>query len=168
MASSVPAAVALTLGSIDSSATSMAGDPVDSEQSRHEPKKSGQECEGNIGLELAALISGDGVNVVPVEDVAAGAIQHIDQEAKGCPPAKAEDDVDWPMDKRPREGNKPYQGKEHGQCRYHLGIDEAALGPVGRMAELVKVLACHSSDNGSEDELCRSEDNVDDAIQRHC
>lgn len=58
----------------------MAGDPVDSEQSRHEPKKSGQECEGNIGLELAALISGDGVNVVPVEDVAAGAIQHLDNE----------------------------------------------------------------------------------------
>lgn len=71
------------------------------------------------------------------------------------------------MDKRPREWNKPYQSKEHGQCRYHFSIDEAALRPAGRMAELVKVLACHSSDNGSKDELCRSEDNVDDAIQRH-
>lgn len=55
----------------------MAGGPVDSEQSRHEPEKSGQECEGNVGLELAALVSGDGVDVVPVEDVAAVAIQHL-------------------------------------------------------------------------------------------
>lgn len=180
--------MALALGSIDSSATSMAGDPVDSEQSRHEPEKSGQECKGNVGLELATLVSGDGVNIVPVEDVAAGVAQHldkrksasglsvicerkityVDQEAKGCPPAKAEDNIDWPMNKRPREWNEPYQRKEHGQCRYDFGIDEAALRPVGRMAVLVKVLACHSSDNGSEDELCRSEDNVDDAIQRHC
>lgn len=58
----------------------MAADPVDSEQGRHEPKKSGQECEGNVGLELATLVSGDGVNIVPVEDVATGAIQHLDNE----------------------------------------------------------------------------------------
>jgi hypothetical protein len=36
------------------------------------------------------------------------------------------------------------------------------------MAVLVKVLACYSGHNGGEDELCRPEDNVDDAIQRHC
>lgn len=93
---------------------------------------------------------------------------HIDQEAKGCPPAQAEDDVDWPVDKGPRKGNEPYQGKEHGQRRHHLGVDEAALGPVGRMAELVQVLARHAGDNGSEDELRGPEDNVDDAIDRHC
>lgn len=57
----------------------MAGDPVDSEQGRNEPEKSRQECEGNVGLELAALVSVDGVDVVPVEDVAAGAIQHLDK-----------------------------------------------------------------------------------------
>lgn len=93
---------------------------------------------------------------------------YVDHEAKGCPPAKTEDDVDGPMHKRPREGNEPYQRNEDGQCRDDFGIDPAALRPVGRMAVLVKVLACDSSDNGGEDELCRSEDNVDDAIQRHC
>lgn len=82
MASSVPAAAVLTLGSINFSATSMAGDPVDSEQSRHEPKKSRQECKGNVGLELATLVSGDGVDVAPVEDGAAGAIQHLDRESQ--------------------------------------------------------------------------------------
>lgn len=81
-ASAVPAAAVLALGSIDGSAASMAGDPVDSEQSRHEPKKSGQERKGNVGLELAALVSGDGVDVVPVEDVAAGAIQHLQRESQ--------------------------------------------------------------------------------------
>lgn len=81
-ASAVPAAAVLALGSIDGSAASMAGDPIESEQSRHEPKKSRQECEGNVGLELAALVSGDGVDVVPVEDVAAGAIQHLQKESQ--------------------------------------------------------------------------------------
>lgn len=95
-------------------------------------------------------------------------VTYVDQEAKGSPPANADDDVDRPMHKRPRKGNEPYQGKEHGQRCHYLGVDEAALRPVRRMAELVKVLARHSGDNGSEDELRRSEDDVDDAIERHC
>jgi hypothetical protein len=30
------------------------------------------------------------------------------------------------------------------------------------------VLACHARDDGSEDELCSSQDDVDDAVERHC
>lgn len=95
-------------------------------------------------------------------------VTYVDQEAEGSPPGKAEDDIHWPMHKGPREGYEPYQRKEHGQGRHHLGVNETALRPRRCMAVLVKVLARHTGDDGSEDELCGPQDDVDDAIKRHC
>lgn len=95
-------------------------------------------------------------------------VTYVDQEAKGGPPGKAEDDIHRPVHKGPREGNEPYQRKEHGQSRHHLGVNETALRPGRCIAELVKVLARHTGDDGSKDELCGSQDDVDDAVERHC
>jgi hypothetical protein len=57
----------------------VAVDPEDSEQGRHKPKKSRQERERNVGLELATLVSVDGVDIVPVEDVATGVTEHLNK-----------------------------------------------------------------------------------------
>lgn len=89
LASSVPAAAVMTVDGIDSRASSMAVDEVEAEQGRHEPKKSREEGKGNVGLELAALVSRDGVHVAPVEDVAARVAQHLHKQQSDSPFYKA-------------------------------------------------------------------------------
>lgn len=48
-----------------------AAHPEESDERRHEPQHRRQEGEGDVGLELAALVAARG-DVVPVEDGAAG------------------------------------------------------------------------------------------------
>lgn len=76
-AATVPAAAALARSSINSSGTVLA-DPEDAQEGRHEPEQCREEGEGDVGLELAALVAGDGVDVVPVEDVAARVAEQLD------------------------------------------------------------------------------------------
>lgn len=56
----------------------MLADPEDAQESRHEPEQGREEGKGNVGLELAALVAGDGVDIVPVEDVATRVAEQLD------------------------------------------------------------------------------------------
>ena len=88
---------------------------------------------------------------------------YIDEEAKGGPPAKADDDVDRPVDKGRGERDQPDEREENGDAGHHLGVDEAAEGPrVG--IGLVQELAIDAGDDGGKGELRGAEQEADEAI----
>ena len=96
-AAAVPAAAALTRSSIDSSRTVLVN-PEDAQEGRHEPEQGGEEGEGDVGLELAALVARDGVDVVPVEDVAARVAEHLYAYCQSLSASP------WKLDMRRRKG----------------------------------------------------------------
>jgi hypothetical protein len=88
---------------------------------------------------------------------------YIDEEAKGSPPANADDDVDRPVDKGRGERDQPYEREEDGDAGHHLGVDEATESPrVG--VGLVQELAIDAGDDGGKRELRAAEQEADEAI----
>ena len=91
---------------------------------------------------------------------------YIDEEAKGGPPANADDDVDRPVDKGGGERDQPNEREEDGDAGHHLGVDEAAESPrVG--IRLVQELAIDARDDGGKGELRAAKQEADEAIQGH-
>lgn len=72
MAAAEPVSAAVVVGGIGAGDGALtAANPEEADEGRDEPEKCREEAEGDGGLELAALISMDRVDVAPVEHATA-------------------------------------------------------------------------------------------------
>lgn len=108
----------------------MAADPVQADDGRDEPADGRQEGKGLVGLPGAAVVAPE-PEAAPVEGVAAGAAEPVDEQAEGGEPAEGEEDVGRPVDEGPREGEEPEEGEEDREASDDLDKDEAAERPGG-------------------------------------
>jgi len=131
--------------------------PKKTNQSRSKEEDCTKECKCNGGLEFAALIAVDRVDVIPVEDGTAAASDEVDENTKGDPEKNAENNIDWPMRKCARKRDEPNQGKEYSKGGDDFRVNESPLRTMGTLV-LVKVFAIDTSNNGRKDELSAAED----------
>lgn len=106
----------------------MLADPVKTENRRHQPADGRKEGERLIRLPRAAVGAMD-TEIGPVEGAAAAATKPVDEEAEHGEPGDGQDEVNWPVDERAREGQQPEDGQQNRQAGDDLGIDEAAEVP---------------------------------------
>lgn len=90
----------------------------------------------------------------PVEGVATGVAEVVDEEAERGEPAGGQHQVHGPVDKAAGEGEQPEEGEQEGQGGDDLGIDEAGELPrrLGVVC-LVEVMTGDTCDNRGEDQL---------------
>jgi len=133
--------------------------PVQADDGRRQPKDGAQEGKSDIRLPLGTAVDAAVErDTTPVEDVAAGAIEPVDQEAKADEPADGDDDIGWPVDEGAAEGEQPNDGQQDRKCRDDFGIDEAALVPRRATGHRVEVVAREARDDGCEDQFPDAED----------
>jgi hypothetical protein len=108
----------------------VAVDVINAENGADEPDDCAQEDEGNISLPLRAGVgaAADG-ETRPVEDVAAGAVQPVDEQAEGDEPADTDEQVCRPVDEAAAEGEEPDDGEQNRQTSDDLCVDESTLVP---------------------------------------
>lgn len=132
----------------------MAANPIEAEHGRDKPADGGQEREGLVGLEGAAVVAVE-ADAAPVEGVTAAAVEPVHQQTEDGEPAGRDDEVDGPVDEAAGEGEQPKEGEQDGQPSDHLGVDEAPQGP-GRLSSVgVQVVSGYTCDDGREDQLQR-------------
>lgn len=81
--------------------------PVDAQQRRHQPANGRQEHEGDIGLELGARVARVDGDARPVKDVAARAVEPVDEQAESDKPQDRNQEVGRPVDEAAGEGEQP-------------------------------------------------------------
>lgn len=109
---------------------SVAADPVQTDDGRGEPADGRQEGKGLVRLPGAAVVAAE-PEAAPVEGVAAGAAEPVDEQAEGGEPADGQYEVGGPVGEGAREGEEPEEGEEDGEAGDDLDEDEAAERPGG-------------------------------------
>lgn len=127
--------------------------PEQAQQGRDQPADGGEEGKGLVGLPAAAVDAAE-ADAAPVEGVAAGVAEVVDEEAEGGEPAGGQQEVYGPVDEAAGEGEQPEQGEKDGQSGDDLGVNEAGELP-GRLVVVchVEVVTGDTRDDGGEDQL---------------
>lgn len=124
--------------------------PVD--QGGRDPAETDHECEGLVGRPRAAVVAAAAeANVAPVEGVAAGAVDPVNQQSEGAKPADREPDVGFPAGVFVVEGEDPEQGPEDGEPGDDLGEDESGQSPARLPSVGLQVVSGYTGDDGRED-----------------
>lgn len=76
-------------------------------------------------------------DAAPVEHAAAGMrAEIVDQQAEDREPGRREDEIDGPVHEAAGEGEQPEEREEDGKAGGDFGVDEAGLGPRGRVGRV--------------------------------
>lgn len=92
---------------------------------------------------------------------------YVDEQAKGGPPAQADDEVQGPMQQGACEGDQPYEREEDGHAGDRLGVDEATQGPGRCRAVDVEIFAIDAGDDGGKCQLGAAKDEAQEAFYGH-